>query len=153
MQRFWNIEIDSPRNSWYNPRYIYFFRNQSKFFIFSLGEIIPTKNNKIAELPFLGKEYIVLFEMFINKITSHESILHIGLGANAEAYGDRNPAFFTDGRAGVQDLHIGSSVSGRNNNWANHPMELNKWIRVMVSQTLRDGKVRRKAKDNSKTEK
>ena len=118
---------------------------------FSLGEIIPTKNNKIAELPFLGKEYIVMFEMFINKITSHESILHIGLGANAEAYGDRNPAFFTDGRNKVQDLHVASSVSGRNNNWSNHPMELNKWIRVMVSQTLRDGKVRRN--DNSKTEK
>ena len=85
MHRFWNIE---------KKLMIFFLETCPTSSFFSLGEIIPTKNNKIAELPFLGKEYIVEFDMFVNKITFHESILHIGLGGNSNVYGDSNPAFF-----------------------------------------------------------
>ena len=89
-----------------------------------------------------------MFEMFLNKITYHESIIHIGLGGNAGTYGDRNPALLTN-KVG---LHTASSINGNNNFWRNNPVVLNKWIRVVVSQTLRDGKVSL-MKDHSKTEK
>ena len=118
---------------------------------FSLGEIIPAKNNLLTELPFLGKEYVVMFEMFINKITKHESILHIGLGGDAEKYGDRSPAFFTYDLQGTQ-LCVTSSINDNLNKWANHQVELNKWVRVMVTQTLKEGKVSL-TKDTSKTDK
>ena len=92
-----------------------------------------------------------MFDMFINKITHHESILHIGLGGNMEKYGDRSPAFFTYNLQGTQ-LCVTSSINDNLNKWANHQVELNKWVRVIVSQTLKDGKVSL-TKDNSKTEK
>ena len=72
----------------------------------------------------MGKEYTVMFEMIINKITStYDSVLHIGLGGNAGVYGDRNPAFFIKN---TKELHLASSINGNKNFWKNHPVELNK---------------------------
>ena len=99
----------------------------------------PKKNHLIAELPFFGKEYTVMFDIFINKITFVESVLHIGLGGNMEKYGDRNPAIFVN--KAPWGIHVASSISGNLNYWKNPSVELNKWISVEVSQTLRDGKV------------
>ena len=99
---------------------------------------IPKKNNMIAELPFFGKEYTVMFEMFINNIPSHESILQIGLGGDRHVYGDRNPGIFTY----QNQFLVSSALNGNKNLWKKYPVELKKWISVEVSQTLRDGKVR-----------
>ena len=82
-------------------------------------EFIPTKNKKLTELHFLGKEYTVMFEMIINKITStYDSVLHIGLGGNAGVYGDRIPAFFIKN---TKELHLASSINGNKNFWVAPP--------------------------------
>ena len=112
-------------------------------------EFVPTKNKIIAELPFMGKEYTVMFEMIINKITSvYDTVLQIGVGPGAGRYGERNPSFFIKN---TKELHLASSINGQNNFWKNHKLELNKWISVEVSQTLKEGKVR--VTDQSNTEK
>ena len=44
------------------------------------------KKNQITELPFLGKEYRLSFELKINKFGAdvHQSVIHLILGGNAE---------------------------------------------------------------------
>ena len=97
----------------------------------------------------MGKEYTVMFEMIINKITSvYDTVLQIGVGPGAGRYGERNPSFFIKN---TKELHLASSINGQNNFWKNHKLELNKWISVEVSQTLKEGKVR--VTDHSNTEK
>ena len=104
-----------------------------------IGPIVVEKNKQMAELPSLGKEYTVSFEMFINRFpTSWASILHIGLGGNREKYGDRNPGFWVS-HDGV--LYVGSSISGNKNLYTTNTVKEKRWIRVEASQTVRDGKV------------
>ena len=71
--------------------------------------MVPTKNKQITELPFFGKEYVVEFDLFINSIKQHDSVIRIGLGGNADAYGDRNPAIYVNKQP--QELHLASSIN------------------------------------------
>ena len=99
------------------------------------------KNNLIAELPYIGKEYKISFEILITKFGSdpYQSVLHFGLGGNAEKYGDRAPAVWM-----TKDkyLLVASSISGNKNHYYISQMDLkeNKWIKIELSQTLTDGK-------------
>ena len=97
----------------------------------------------MTELPSLGKEYTVMFEMFVNPISkaqAYYSILRIGTGiSDAGVYGDRNPGFWIKN---TKELTVASSISGNLNNYKFLPIEEKKWITVEASQTLKDGKVR-----------
>ena len=51
------------------------------------------------------------------------------------AYGERIPAlWFTP-----TGLHIASAINGIGNNWINTKMDLNKWTKVEISQSLEGG--------------
>ena len=102
------------------------------------------KNNLIAELPYIGKEYKISFELLITEFASapYETVIHFGLGGNVEKYGDRAPAVWLNKD---KYLHIASSISGNRNHYYNTQVNLeeNKWIKIELSQTLTGGKARR----------
>jgi hypothetical protein len=102
------------------------------------------KNNLIAELPYLGKEYKIAFELLITEFASdpYESVIHFGLGGNAEKYEDRALALWLNK---AKFLHITSSISGNRNHYYNTPVDLDKekFIKIELAQTLTDGKARR----------
>ena len=102
------------------------------------------KNNQITVLPFLGKEYRLLFELKVTKFgtEAHQSVIHLTLGGNAEKYGDRTPGVWI---TNTKLFGIASAISGNLNSYQDLPtvLEENKWIRVEISQTLMDEKVRR----------
>ena len=106
------------------------------------------KNNLIAELPYLGKEYKISFELLITEFPSSSSsdnyfsVIHVGLGGDAGKYGDRTPALWLNK---AKFLHITSSISGNLNHYYNTQVDLDKdkWIKIELAQTLTGGKARR----------
>ena len=102
------------------------------------------KNKLITELPYIGKQYKISFDLLISKFDAevYQSIIHFGLGGNAEAYGDRAPAVWVHKD---KYLHVTSSINGNLNLYYNVqsvPLVENKWFKVQISQTLIDGKVK-----------
>merc|ERR1712034_223769 len=54
-----------------------------------------TRNKVIAELPYIGKQYKISFEVLISKFEFSQdylNIIHFTLGQDAAVYGDRVPA-------------------------------------------------------------
>ena len=101
------------------------------------------KNTQLTELAYIGKEYSVSFELFINKFgtDTYQSVLHLSTGGNLDEMGNRNPAVFVYNTSPVQ-LHITSAVSGNKNMAKNFPgLVENKWQKIEISQKLVDGKV------------
>ena len=54
------------------------------------------RNNLIEELPYIGKEFTVSFDLFISSVkkAKYQSILRLTLGRNNNEMGDRIPAIF-----------------------------------------------------------
>ena len=103
------------------------------------------KNHLVTELPYIGKEYRVGFELMLTNYgtSGFNNVIHLTLGGDAGGYGDRSPACWV---GSDKKMHCASAIDGNaNGGWYSHEpiLELNKWIRVEVSQTLVDGKVRR----------
>ena len=99
------------------------------------------KNTQLTELAYIGKEYSVSFELFINKFgtDTYQSVLHLSTGGNLDEMGNRNPAVFVYNTSPVQ-LHITSAVSGNKNMAKNFPgLVENKWQKIEISQKLVDG--------------
>ena len=73
-----------------------------------------------------------------NAVQPHwANILHVGLGGDNNAYGDRSPAIFF--RATDARLFISSAVNGKKSYGSTSmddttPIPINKWTRVEVSQ-------------------
>ena len=103
------------------------------------------KNTLLTELPYMGKEFRVGFDLLITDFGPAEwqNIIHLTIGGNKENNGDRIPACWI---APDKKLSITSSLDGNfNGGWYTHEplLELNKWTRIEVTQTLLDGKVSR----------
>ena len=108
--------------------------------------MVLEKNQLLTVLPYIGREYIVTFELFINNYTTADwaSILHFTTSGNAESYGDRNPAVWLSGHKDHYRLiHISSSIDGNTNMWIDpkkiYPLKT--WIKIKISQTLIDNEV------------
>merc|ERR1719369_960086 len=102
------------------------------------------KNQQISELPSIGKEYDISFELLITNFgtDAFQNVIHFTLGENAAKYGDRNPAVWLTKQ---KKLQICSAISG-NKNYCGPDvliptvLETGKWIKIEISQTLVDGK-------------
>merc|ERR1719341_81596 len=102
------------------------------------------QNQLVTVLPYMGKEYRVGFELLVTNIGADpwQSVIHLTLGGNAEKFGDRAPACWV---ANNKKLACASSIGndgGTSGGWFNEDpiIELNKWYRVELSQTLVEGK-------------
>ena len=101
------------------------------------------KNQLITELPYIGKQYNISFDLLITKFdtTEYQSVLRLTLGGNIKAYGDRAPAVWVHKD---KYLHVSSSINGNNNLWYNVksvPLFEKIWYTVKISQNLVKGKV------------
>ena len=108
--------------------------------------MVLEKNQLLTVLPYIGREYIVTFELYLNNYTTADwaSVLHFTTNGNAESYGDRNPAVWLSGNKDHYRLiHISSSIDGNKNMWIDpkkiYPLKT--WIKIRISQTLIDKKV------------
>ena len=96
-------------------------------------------NSFLDELSFeyIGKEYFVSFELFIEKFREDKewtNILHLTTGENGNAMGSRIPLV---GVAKDHNLHVTSAISGNANEGGNFYMLVpDKWIKVEISQFL-----------------
>ena len=104
-------------------------------------ELVLKKNQLLTVLPYIGKEYIVNFELYLNSYPTVDwtSVLHFTKSGNIETYGDRNPAVQVSGHKDhYRLLHICSGIDGIVNMW-HDPQKiypLKKWIKIEISQTL-----------------
>eukprot|EP00091_Calanus_sinicus_P008435 TRINITY_DN2051_c0_g1_i1.p1 TRINITY_DN2051_c0_g1~~TRINITY_DN2051_c0_g1_i1.p1 ORF type:complete len:215 (-),score=45.38 TRINITY_DN2051_c0_g1_i1:104-724(-) len=105
-----------------------------------------TKNNLVTELPFLGKEYQVTFELKVSKfpgtdnVQRFQNVIHLSAtGVNCCNVGDRVPAVWISKEKG---LAFAALVNGIANYWKVLPTvhAENKWILIDISQKLVDGK-------------
>merc|ERR1719209_830332 len=105
------------------------------------NEIKLEKNKKLDELPFIGKEFSISFELFLDSYPAAEvpfaNILHITLGADNTNMGDRIPALWIKPD---KEIHEGAAISGNKNSVGNHAIESGKWNKIEINQKLVDGK-------------
>lgn len=85
-------------------------------------------------IPTLFKQWSLSVEiMLMGVIDSRSNILRIGLGGNAEEYGDRTPAIVLPANSKV--LRIYSAVNGDIRHSTNLPViQINQWTKIEVSQ-------------------
>merc|ERR1719430_1167536 len=105
------------------------------------NEIKLEKNKKLDELPYIGKEFSISFELFLDTYPAAEvpwaNILHLTIGGNSENMGDRIPGLWiTPGK----ELHVASAISGNSNNFDNFVIETGKWMKLEINQKVVDGK-------------
>ena len=82
----------------------------------------------------LYQNFKVSFELWpVNTVATWGNIIRIGLGAENNVYGDRNPAIFF--KPGTTSMHIGSGING-NRNWVYDadPIPLETWTSVIIEQ-------------------
>jgi len=105
------------------------------------NEIKIEKNKKVDELPYIGKEFSVSFELFLDSDPAADvpwaTVLHLTIGGNIAAMGDRIPAVWV---TSAKELHVASAISGSSNSHENYPVEIGKWIKVEINQKLVNGK-------------
>ena len=93
----------------------------------------------------MGKQFKVSFELLIKKFQQrHQTVIHFTLGEHGQKYGDNIPAVWMKGRS----LMIVSAVSGEkeyygpyNSDYIPTPLSTGSWHKIVISQTLVDGKV------------
>ena len=100
------------------------------------------KNKQLEELPFIGKEFSISFELFLDSYPAADvpwaNVLHLTLGENNATMGDRIPGLWvTRGK----ELSVTSAISGNLNNYENYAVESGKWIKIEINQKLVGGKV------------
>ena len=106
-------------------------------------ELDLKKNQLITVVPYLGREYTITFELFINSYQYHNwsNILHFTRSGDYGNYGDRNPAIWIS----EHRIHVFSSIDG-NPNYNKDPqilyLPLKTWFTVKISQVLKDKKVK-----------
>ena len=102
------------------------------------------KNNLLATIPLLKKEWKVSFDFKASKFRGLEQLLHLtvgGKGAGSGAkYGDRTPAIWTHSSRGFL---ISSAVGGRFNfaKYFKALPSLGEWINIEVGQQLEGSKM------------
>merc|ERR1719315_890070 len=105
------------------------------------NEIKLEKNKQLDELPYIGKEFSVSFELFLDNYPAadvpYANVLHLTLGADGKVMGDRNPGVWVKPS---KEIHITSSISGNRNSWENYPIETGNWNKIEINQKLVDEK-------------
>ncbi|XP_065679570.1 uncharacterized protein LOC101235088 isoform X2 [Hydra vulgaris] len=105
------------------------------------NELVITQGSILGTLNVLKKEYTVEFNLKPKSYTKGwKSVLHLTLGKDFGAYGDRNPGvwFHEDGSG---KLSIFAAVNGNNNYYVETaPLPLNQWSHIKICQSMRDGK-------------
>ena len=103
-------------------------------------ELVVEKDNLITELPFIGKEYRISFDVFISEYgTGWQSVIHFTVDGDIAKYGDRIPGVFI-----YQDkkMYIASAINGNRNYVYGHTTVIpkGKWSQVEISQKLINSK-------------
>merc|ERR1711970_1234094 len=105
------------------------------------NEIKLEKNKKLDELPFIGKEFSISFELFLDNFPAADvpyvSVLHFTVGADSGNMGDRIPAVWVKPS---KEIHITSAISGNVNSFENYAIETGKWNKIEINQKLVDEK-------------
>jgi len=112
--------------------------NEPGMYVHNIYKEVPIVKEQLYEefqVPFLGKEFSISFELFINKLTTTvpwESVIHLTTDGNVGKMGDRIPGIWVkDGKT----LHIAFAINGVGNTVKNvGALEENKWIKVEISQ-------------------
>ena len=109
-------------------------------FVEEVNEQVLKKDNLIATLPWLEKEYAVSFKLKpISYSPGWKSVIHLTIGQDYGRYGDRSPAawFLNDGSG---RLTVASAVNGNHNYYfISEPLPLNKWSSIRISQYRLEG--------------
>ena len=98
-------------------------------------EFAIARDQKIAELSSMGKQFIVTFELLLTNVATSgwTSVLHFTIGGNDAVYGDRTPAVFI---ANGKMFHIASAINGNSNQYYNIDgltLTTNKWYKLELS--------------------
>ena len=105
-----------------------------------------TQNNLLIDLPFIGKEYTIFFEIFINKLPTTHSFVNVLLLTKDRCNrgSPRYPGIWVKKVNGTySESHITQEMNGKWNDAKDIPVPAaNKWIKVEVSQTKVGEKVR-----------
>ena len=105
------------------------------------NEFKPYKDNLLTTLPVLTKQYRLNCEFVIESKPSHIALIHLtNQDRNTPAKGGRIPLVYFDSRS---YLFTYSWINGRNYEKYLGALSLKKWYKLEVSQTVRDGKVRK----------
>ena len=74
--------------------------------------IVRNKLFEYFEVPFLGKEFLLKFEFFINKITEDpwQNVIHLTTGGNVGKMGDRIPGVWVTKR---KELWVIFAINGK----------------------------------------
>ncbi|XP_065654787.1 uncharacterized protein LOC136081401 [Hydra vulgaris] len=107
-------------------------------YIDDASEIVIKKNNLVATLVLLKRQYSVSFELKPSLYqTGWHSVLHMTIGEDSANYGDRIPGvwFHEDGSG---KLLIASAINGNKNYFftTTSSLPLNQWSKIEVSQRL-----------------
>ena len=111
---------------------------QNHIFIYSAH---ISRGHLVDELAYMGEEFTVAFDLYINKISAapYQNILHLTLGRGGREIGDRIPAIWI---TPDRQLLVASAINGKENvSYAITDMEEKKWTTVQVSQQLKKEKV------------
>merc|ERR1712098_631069 len=101
-------------------------------------EFQAEKGKLLKELPFLGKEFSVSFELFIANIPTapYVSVLHVTKEAD-KGMGMRVPGIWIMPNS---EMHLAHGFNGNANNFKNHAVTANSWMKVEITQKLVDEK-------------
>ena len=103
-----------------------------------------TRDNLLATIPLLKKEWKVSFDFKANNFTAFQQLLHLTVGGkgvgSGSKYGDRTPAIWTNPSKGFV---ISSAVSGKPSFTKNIKAlpSTGEWINVEVNQQLEGSKM------------
>jgi len=115
-------------------------------------ELVLTKNNLLKTLPTIGKEFVVSFDVYINKFgSSWQSVVHLTSTGREKggSWGDRVPAVWISAR---KTFHICSALNGNGNTcFDGGSPNAGEWISVEISQTLTNGKFMYEIKINKQS--
>ena len=109
-------------------------------------EFAIARDQKIAELSSMGKQFIVTFELLLTNVATSgwTSVLHFTIGGSYLVYGDRTPAvFILNGKT----VSVMSAINGNSNyqfDIDNDALSLttNRWYKFEVSQLLTKDEVK-----------
>ena len=98
------------------------------------------KNQRLATIPLLKKEWRVSFDFKANKFGGSQQLFHMTAGGKGAKYGDRTPAIWTHSSKGFL---ISSAVNGRYSyaKYFKALPEAGKWINIEVGQELEESEM------------
>ena len=105
-----------------------------------------TQNNLLTNLSFIGNEYTIFFEIFINKLPTTNNFVNVLLltKTNCNGASPRYPGIWVKKFNGIlSKFHITQDMNGNWNDAKDIPVPAaNKWIKIEVSQTKIGEKVK-----------